>query len=197
MLERMSDPSLEIRSRVERDAREYFGRYIDAYEQLLALAVEMLEPDDGWHGRPIDGDRPADSLIALEAARGLKTYRAALHLCLGGFGQQAAMLDRSLFEGTVVVHWVRANPELAAERWDQHSRHNRAMWYQRFTEAGIPVPEIRDLPSEDERKALNKLFGGWGTTLWPGLPMHKLVHSIEESVGRARRAEEDVRDRAR
>ncbi len=176
----MSDLSLEIRPRIERDAREYLGRYVEAYEQLLALAVEMLEPDNGWHGHPIDGNRPADSLIAVEAARGLKTYRAVLHLCLSGFGQQAAMLDRSLFEGTVVVHWVRANPELAAKRWDQHFRHNKAMWHERFTEAGIPVPEIQDLPGEDERRELNEIFGRWGTKLWPGLPMHKLVHSIED-----------------
>src|SRR5215469_664193 len=108
----MLDPSLEIRSLIERDAREYFPRYMHAYEQLLALAVEMLEHEDPWRGRPIDTDRRADSLIAVEAARGLKTYRAVLHLCLGGFGQQAAMLDRSLFEGMVVTHWVHANPDL-------------------------------------------------------------------------------------
>lgn len=90
------------------------------------------------------------------------------------------MLDRSLFEGMVVAHWVRANPELAAERWEQHIRHNRAMWHKRFTEAGFPLPGILDLPSEGEQKELDEIFGKWSTKLWPGLAMHELVRSIED-----------------
>jgi hypothetical protein len=168
---------IDSRASIERRVRERYGRELEACAALLELAHEIVEADE-WKGRGLDDAKLADSLIAMESARSLKTYRGALDAALGGFGPQAAMLNRSLFEGMAVAYWVRANPELAAERFEQHTRHNRSMWAQRF-DLLVDDPRILDLPGEDEQRELNKIFGAWGTKLWVGLPMHKLIDDIQ------------------
>jgi hypothetical protein len=169
---------IDSRATMERQVREHYGRELEACATLLELAREIVEPDS-WKGRGLDDAKPADSLIAMEAARSLKTYRGALDAALGGFGPQATMLNRSLFEGMAVAYWVRVNPELAAERFEQHRRHNRSMWAQRF-DLLVDDPQILDLPDADEQRKLNKIFGAWGTNLWVGLPMHKLIDAIQD-----------------
>lgn len=166
------------RTLLERQVREYFGRELDACFALLGLAREIVEPKE-WRGRELDDSKPADRLIAMESARSLKTYRGALDAALGGFGPQAAMLNRSLFEGMAVAYWVRANPELAAERFEQHARHSRGIWAQRF-DVLVDDSGILDLPTEEEQRALDKIFGPWGTKLWVGLPMHKIIEAIQD-----------------
>jgi SEC-C motif len=167
----------DSRPEMERQVREYFGREVAGCAALLELAREIVEPED-WRGRGLDDSKLADRLIVMEAARSLKTYRGSLDAALGGFGPQAAMQNRSLFEGMAVAHWVRANPELAAERFQQHIQHNRGMWAKRF---GTLVEDagIHDLPTDEEQHQLDKIFGKWGTKLWAGLAMHEIVDAIE------------------
>jgi SEC-C motif len=139
----------------------------------------MLEADP-WRGRHIDGSQLTDKLIAAESARGLKTYRASLDAALGGFGPQAAMLNRVLFEGMATACWASANPQLAAERFNQHQRHNRALWSERLIASGVIDEPLTDLPGAGEQRELDGLFGTWGDRLWCGLPMHKLIDAIED-----------------
>ena len=139
----------------------------------------MMEADP-WRGRHIDGSELADQVIAAESARGLKTYRASLDAALGGFGPQAAMLNRALFEGMATACWASANPQLAAERFNQHQRHNRALWSERLIASGVIDEPLTDLPGAGEQRELDSLFGTWGDRLWCGLPMHKLIDAIED-----------------
>jgi uncharacterized protein DUF5677 len=157
--------------------RERFPKEVEACEELVGVAWRMLGTRP-WLGRPMT-DAPADRLIASEAARGLKTYRASLEASLGGYGPQAAMLDRTLFEGMAVAYWVRANPELAGKRFEQHSRHLRGLWTKRL-EAHEMDADIADVPDAEEQRELDKLFGKWGAKLWCGLAMNELVESIED-----------------
>jgi hypothetical protein len=168
---------LVIRREIERQVRERFPREIAACDDLLAVAWRMLGADP-WTGRPMT-DAPADRLIISEAARGLKTYRASIDAALGGFGPQSAMLDRTLFEGMAVAYWVRANPELAAERFEQHSRHLRGIWKKRLLAQAMDA-EVQDVPDEEEQRKLDRLFGPWGDKLWCGLPMHEVIAAIED-----------------
>lgn len=137
-----------------------------------------MEPDT-WRGRALK-DTLADRLVAAESARGLKTYRASLDAALGGFGPQAAMLDRTLFEGMATACWTVANQDLAAERFRQHLRHNKALWSKRFLAREMIKQPFPELPGEDEMRKLDKLFGRWGDKLWCGLAMHELIASIED-----------------
>ena len=102
----------------------------------MGFAADMTEADP-WRGRHIDGSQLADKVIAAESARSLKTYRASLDGAPGGFGPQAAMLNRALFEGMATACWACANPDLAAERFNQHERHNRALWSKRLIASGV------------------------------------------------------------
>jgi len=108
--DRVTDRSKSTREQLEAQVREYFPREVETCEQFLELAVNMIEVDP-WRGRPVKGS--ADRIVAAEAARGLKTYRGSLDAALGGYAPQAAMLNRALFEATVVCWWTCKNPELA------------------------------------------------------------------------------------
>jgi hypothetical protein len=65
-------------------------------EELLAFAKGMLYP---WSGNP--RRRVHDGILMAEGARATKSYQAAVALCGLGFGEQAAMLNRSIFEGSL------------------------------------------------------------------------------------------------
>jgi hypothetical protein len=92
---------------IEGQVREHFPRPVKACEELLDLAADLLEPDE-WKGRALDDSSLVDRIVVGEVARGLKTFRASFDDCLGGFGPQAAMLNRALFEGMAVAYWARA-----------------------------------------------------------------------------------------
>ena len=168
--------ALTSREEVEGLTREHFGRQVTACEDVLSLAAELLEADP-WRGRPIT-DSLADKAIAAEAARGFKTFRGSFDAAIGGFGPQAAMLNRSLFEGMAVAYWVRANPDEAADMFHKHRRLARDKWNRRLVAQG--EPPLDDLPDEAEMQQLKELFGGeWSTKLWCGMSLHELVGAIE------------------
>lgn len=52
-----------------------------------------------------------EPLVAATFARTLKTYHATLRLAEAGYGEQACMLTRSMFEDLVVAFWVREHPD--------------------------------------------------------------------------------------
>ena len=164
------------RDEAEALVRKHYGRQVDACHRLLELSWELVGARP-WRGRPVDG--MVDKLIASEAARGTKTFRAALDAVLGGFGPQAGMLNRALFEGMAIAHWVRANPALAAERFAEHVRHNRSLWNKRLIARQWIDEPLDQLPDLAEQRRLDKQFGEWGDKLWCGLTMHQLVENIE------------------
>jgi hypothetical protein len=172
------DRSRNSRAEVERDARARYPRQIEACEEFLAFAVEMLEAST-WRGRPIKSSLLADMIVASEAARGLKSYRGALDTALGGYGPQAIMLDRALFEAMACCWWTYKNPKLAGERFEQHRRHQRGLWSKRLAATTIDEA-IEDVPSEQEQRELDKLFGPWGDRLWCGLALHRVVDAIKD-----------------
>jgi hypothetical protein len=98
----MSDPSRSSREQIEHDVRQYFPRQVEACEEFLTYAAEMVEAE-AWRGRPIRDSVLTDRLVAAEGARSLKTYRGSLDAALGGYGPQAAMLNRALFEAMASI----------------------------------------------------------------------------------------------
>jgi SEC-C motif len=174
----MSEPrALTTREGAEGLVRRHLLPQVNACEELLGLAWDLLGATP-WRGRPAT-DSMADKLIAWEGARGLKTYRAALDAALGGFGPQAGMLNRALFEGMAMAHWVRRNPILAAQRFEEHLRHSRGMWNKRLISRGWLDAPLDGIPDEEEQKKLDRIFGPWGDRLWCGHTLRKLVSIIE------------------
>jgi hypothetical protein len=126
----------------------------------------------------------ADLIIVTMFARSGRTYEGVVR-CLGesAFGEQGLMLNRSLFEDMIDAHWVSLNRELAAERLGQHDLHSRllrAETQRRFPERfDGPPPRIK--VTNEERKALNLLFGKSGSRSWTGVP--GLDRRVEEVKG--------------
>jgi hypothetical protein len=76
-------------------------------EDLLAQGGVLIDET----GRaPIAG---ADFLLVVQATRASHTFESVISLCRIGRGVQAAMLNRSLLEDVLDVHWVAANRDSA------------------------------------------------------------------------------------
>jgi hypothetical protein len=80
-----------------------------------------------WAGRAIDPDS-VDPIVLAEGARATKTYGGALRLMASGFGPQASMLNRSLFESMAIAHWAHPHPDRAIELFKKHGRHSELLW---------------------------------------------------------------------
>jgi hypothetical protein len=53
-----------------------------------------------------------------------------------------------------------------------------ALWSRRL--AAVGEQPFRNLPSKEEQRKLDKLFGPWGDRLWCDMPLHKLVEAVED-----------------
>lgn len=140
---------------------------VHACQRLLRWTVEKAQQ---WNGRPPE---PGGDLVLLSIfTRSSRTYEAVVRwLAERGFGEQGAMLNRSLFEDMVDIHWVHLNPALAVERLEQHdkwSRFLRADVQREFSDwfdgrRGEP-PKL----SNQEKQELRTLFGAKGEKSWTG-----------------------------
>jgi SEC-C motif len=99
-------------------------------------------------------------LLAVEATRATHSFESVIALCQIGRGVQAAMINRSLLEDVLDVHWVAANPDEAPELADQHERlfqlGERAT-FERFGRDTTPL----DAGERDELARLLKLYDGF------------------------------------
>lgn len=85
-------------------------------ERLLGEGARLI---DETGRKPLQG---AEVLLTAQVTRAAHTFEAVLAACRIGRGVQASMLNRSLFEDLLDIHWVAENPDLAPERAEQHDR---------------------------------------------------------------------------
>lgn len=121
---------------------------------------------------------PASELILVTYARSSKTYQAAIMLAGFGYGAQAGMLNRSLFEDMAVAHWIKLNPREAPELYERHRQHTMAQIkdayakHEREDELASWPPlddeERQELAAEFERKYH-----------WTKRSLYELVKDIE------------------
>jgi hypothetical protein len=152
-----------------------FGARIRACERLYEYAKGLTK---SWPGRPLEDT--ADGLIAALFGRSLDTFKAAITLASQGYGAQAAMLNRSLFEDMVDAHWVATDPDAATQRYSDHHDHGRMLLadaVRKYPEhyADIKLPEF----DEAERKRLDDLYTRWGSKPWSGINLHTRVGLVE------------------
>jgi hypothetical protein len=96
------------------------GRQVEACEELRVY----LYDDPGPKAGALDPNEAHWGIILALLASASSTYEAAVRLARDGFGHQAAMLNRSLFEAMVDSYWVVKRPELAIERMRDHTKYN-------------------------------------------------------------------------
>lgn len=141
------------------------------------FALGMTKP---WGGRALGANALSDALIVALFARSYGTFCAAVELARLGFGPQAAMLNRSLFEDTVDAHWIAAEPKRAEELIRDHDTHARMLLADAVAKYPSFFSEI-ELPQFDqaERKRLDGVFGPHGTRSWTTLNPHQRIDRIE------------------
>jgi hypothetical protein len=156
---------------------ERHGAELAACERLRDFVLEITRP---WAGRLLDAERQADTLVAALFARSCNTFWATLELVRIGFGEQAAMLNRSLFEDMVDAHWVTTNPELALERYGDHHDHGKMLLAEAVAKYPnyFPAEEVPEF-DPDERARLDGLFGPYGTRSWTQLNLYDRTSAIE------------------
>jgi hypothetical protein len=164
--------------------RKKFRGKIDGCERLLAYAQGLLSD---WPGRAIEN--VPDGLILALFARSSDTATGAVRLAADGYGAQASMLNRSLFEDMIDVHWIATEEEAAERCYADHLQHGRML----LADAVAKYPEFYaeiDLPEfdADERRALDREYGRFGHKSWTKVNLHHRVSGVEhhwsEAVGR-------------
>lgn len=154
------------------------GKELAACRSLLDFSLVQL---GDWSGRPIK--RGADRVILAEAVRATKTLGAVVALCDAGFGEQAMMLNRSLFEGMAVAHWVATHRRDAVGLFARHERFTRLLWYETLKAAGWLDeidPRLRPSIGPKRRKELVDLFTKYGTKAWWRMSVPALLAEIED-----------------
>jgi hypothetical protein len=163
---------------------ERFRSKIEGCERLLDYSLGLLGE---WPGRPVES--VCDGLVLALFARSLDTAAAAIRLAGDGYGAQASMLNRSLFEDMIDAHWVATDEEAADRCYRDHLEHGRML----LADAVAKYPEYYseiELPEfdPDERKALDRDYGRFGHKSWTKVSLHDRVSLVEghwtEEVGR-------------
>ena len=178
-------PKIRDPAEVEDHVAREFELELTANDALHALSKELMRRwADPRHGIRTEGAR----IVAAEIARGSTNFQAILHLARAGFGRQGLMISRSMFEGMAVAHWVAANPEAAADRF------NRALAYAIHKDKELmgeldvePPVAIDELNDEELDKAIAD-FGPYGDWLWTGhRNIWELVDEVEDQWDEAGR----------
>lgn len=165
----------EVQPHVERE----FDLELAAVRNLDALSDRLIET---WPTRAGNSNE-ADRIITLSIARGTTTFKACLRLVLGGFGREALMLNRAMFEGMAVAHWVAANPTDAASRFKEANTFEIYLMRERVAAANpdLKLPEGAGELTADELKAAKSKFGRNNERLWTGhRNVWELINDIED-----------------
>jgi hypothetical protein len=164
------------------------------YKERFGACRRLREA--AWASRPVgvvagpdfNEAEPAQWMIFF---RSIQTFDAAIFLCDRGYGPQALMLGRSLFEDMAVAYRTRREPTRARESFIEHLEHSREVYRDSLRELGLPIPpELDATPAldPDRRAELDKKFGRHGHKLWTEDHVRKIVDEIEETVLRRRGA---------
>jgi hypothetical protein len=183
----------EIADLTDAEVRAYiageYGDQLAACRRLLEFGTAELQ---AWSGRPVK--RGADRIIVSEAFRATKTLQVIIRVCALGFGEHAMMLNRSLFEGMAVAHWVPENRREAVGLFTRYARYGDLLWRETFDTLGwldeAELPPARSVGPK-KRKEFKKLFGKYGEKGWIRRSLPRLVDEIEHQWDE--RGREDLR----
>jgi uncharacterized protein DUF5677 len=144
-------------------------------DRILQHAIGMFE---NWTGRGIEST--ADGLVVAILARSTDTFTCSLRSVRLGYGAQAAMLNRSLFEDMVDAHWLITDPETAQARYLDHHEHSRML----LADAVATFPTCTPISTSRVRPGRAKASGqsvrGLRQKPWSGLSLHERVKLIKD-----------------
>ncbi len=132
-------------------------------------------------------------------ARSTKTFGAALVLAGAGYGEQACMLNRALYEDMLLAHWAHRYPERAADtlpRYERWANAKLGRTLNRFKAEPVDLPTLTQEEEEAlDEEFLNKTWAGRSLTgvynavrkEWPPRDrrtldaMHHLIHDANNA----------------
>lgn len=137
----------------------------DPDQQVLE---ELLRWARAHSGRWLVSDRRGVQLRTL-LARATETFSAAIHLTGAGYGRQAIMLARPLFEDLILACWTKwvADPDWIDSRMKEQNRHTTLLWNELIDKYPSLGPRLsQEEPSSAERDRYKALFGPYGELSW-------------------------------
>lgn len=161
-------PPLRYRDEV----RAKYPRQVAGCEALETFVVANRP------GGPPTRDVVGDAILKTYA-KSSKSFMASTLLAGHGYGEQAGMVNRSLFEDMLVAHWIRRTPRAAAKI----ERHRR-LDVEKIREAAHRLCRqdlLDEWPPPMPRKEREELEAEFpGTRHWTGKSVDQLVRAMED-----------------
>lgn len=96
----------------EEDASNYRTKNIisTSYKDLFSFNHQLKLLVDDYLEREIRNIGPKDALVAFTLAKSYKTHSAIMTLCEGGYGEDASILNRTIFELLITLLYILKDP---------------------------------------------------------------------------------------
>lgn len=132
-----------------------------------------------WKNRAHAVTGSVDIALWGTTVRARKATYAVCTLCVHGFGEQAGMLCRSLFEDMAVAWWIRqADPQHVQELFDASELRFRAERERDLIKHGHVGAETRGLLDEERRA---KILKPHLPPLWVGKGVYDILKEVESA----------------
>ncbi|WKZ25821.1 MAG: DUF5677 domain-containing protein [bacterium] len=96
----------------EEDASNYRTKNVisTSYKDLFSFNHQLKLLVDDYLEREIRNIGPKDALVAFTLAKSYKTHSAIMALCEGGYGEDASILNRTIFELLITLLYILKDP---------------------------------------------------------------------------------------
>jgi hypothetical protein len=149
---------------------EIISDYAESFEACVAL------DDYARNHRPVESSSQTP-VHTWTLARSARTYKVVVQLCRLGYGQQASMLNRTLFEDMIYTHWAAKFPRRSNKLMRWHEEYVKLWRIKLYERHNIPHQMTPPPWSGKRRKRMAKLFRR-GT--WTGRSVPAMVNAVEE-----------------
>jgi hypothetical protein len=141
-------------------------------------ACEALQDFAKAH-RPGPVQHEARLIVAGTIARSDVTFKCIVKLCRMGYGEQASMLNRTLFEDMISAHWATLFPKRAARLLMRHDDWVRVRLARLRDKHNIAYDLTSPLPTwtSGRKKRLRKLFRRGS---WTGRSLPQMVKQVKK-----------------
>jgi hypothetical protein len=130
----------------------------------------------GRDHRPIreSGSTP---VLNWTVARTARTFKTVVKLCRLGYGQQASMLNRTLFEDMIFAHWAARFPKRSTKLIVWHEEYVKLRRIAVYD--GHSIPHSMTAPDWDATRE-RRMRGLFRRQTWTGRSIPKMVEEVED-----------------
>jgi len=154
-------------------------REFESRHRLFELVGDAMKQISGHR----DSTTP-DKIVVGIFVRSTNAWRAAGHLCGVGYGVEAGMLNRVLFEALADLAWTSMHPDEATELFTKHDEFAQLLIADKAS--GFPGFEVEPLTQpQQERFAEVSIFGDFGEKHWTRVGVHGRLQSSKAAFTRA------------